>query len=220
MGIIRTTASLLAGIRTATDNTVQPALDTTVDLLPWLNEAVRDLWVICAHAKPLEYGAVSNSFSIASGNTFAIAQGGADGVAQTAFMDLVGVDRTADAGAHWTPIDRFVFSRRGQWWKPGWILRKRTLIIEPPEAATLYPLRYWYAEAPAALVNGGESIDLPFGGDQYVIQHCCALVRVRFEEDPTGHLALKNAAEQVVRRYLDSGPAEPIREASDEEVED
>jgi hypothetical protein len=221
MGIIRTTASLLSGIRTVTDRVVEPALDTTVDLLPWLNEAARELQVIVATAAPEEYGAVSSSFTIPSGNTFAMAAGGADGVAQAAFLGFLGLDWSADGGVHWLALKKARFAQRGRSYGPGWRRRKRTLIIEPQEAANLYPFRYHYVEAPEALVNGGgEDIDLPFGGDQFVIQHCAALVRAKFEEDPLGHLALKEAARKTVMAYLDSDPREPILGASPDNEDD
>lgn len=216
MGIICTTASLLARIRSATDRTVDPALDTTVDLMPWLNEAARELQVLVAKIDPDEYAAVSSSFSIPSGNTYDFAKTptGTDGVAQATFMSLLGVEYTVDAGAHWKRLKKFRFTMRGQVRRMAYRRRKRTLIIEPAEAANTYPFRYWYVEAPEALTNaGGEDIDLPFGGDQYVIQHVACLVRGKFEEDPIGNLALKNAAEQTVRRHLTPSAPEVVREA-------
>lgn len=220
MGIIRTTASLLLSCRHVTDRDVDASLVDNTHVLPILNEGLRELMVICAKLRPLEYGAVSSSFSIPSGNTFNIAQGGGDGVAQTAYMDLVALEWTADAGAHWRDVPKKTFTRRNDWGPPGYVLRERTLVIYPPESANLYPFRYWYAKAPAVLVNGGESVDLPMGGDQFLVQHVAAwLVRPRYEEDGIGNLALKNAAEQVVRRYLSAGPPEVARGANPEDDE-
>jgi hypothetical protein len=218
MGIIRTTASLLLSCRHVTDRDVDPSLVDNTHVLPVLNEALRELYLLCAKLRPLEYGAVSNSFTIASGNTFNIAAGGADGVAQTAYMDLVALEWSADAGAHWRDVDKATFTRRNYRGRAGYVLRERTLVIYPPESANLYPFRYWYAKAPAALVNGGESVDLPFGGDQYLVQHVAALlIRPRYEEDSTMHFAAKKSAEDAVRRDLAAGPPEVIRSASDED---
>lgn len=219
MGVVHTTASLLSRCRHPSDRDVDPALVDNTHVLPQLNAELKKLWAIIAQVDPDLITAVSAQFTIAAGNTFALAQGGADGVATSAFMGLRGVDFTVDGGAHWKGMRVWRFARRDRVSGLRYRLRDmHTLEILPADFARVYPYRHWYLRQPATLTNGGESIELPVGGDDFVIQGVNAfVVKPRFEEDPTPHFAAQAAAEANVRRFLaiGQGEREPIMPATD-----
>lgn len=203
----RTFSSLADGVRAVTDRANDASLSDDV-LAPWINQKIREVWVIAARMGPDEFTKTSGTFSITSGNTFTIAQtGGAD--AATDFMHLRGVDFTVDGGAHWVRLRPFRIADRSAVGRMSYQLRGRTLEILPAEVARSYPMRLWYVFAPAEMLAAGPSggppadaIDLPLGADTYVEQAVAALVRMRHEEDPVVHLAGQKAALEMMQRWF------------------
>lgn len=223
MGITHTTASLLLRIRHATDRDIDPAWVDNTHALAQLNDEVRELWGLIAQHAPDRITVPSSAFTIGSGNTFQIGAGGADGVAATAFMGLRGVDYSIDGQAHWIEMKPWRF--HGRYSAPGLRFRARghTLEILPADHARTYPYRHWYLQNPTTLTNGGESVELPIGGSDYVVHGVIAkMLRPRFEEDAVPHFAAKASAKETVLRDLGLGDGgrEPIRGANTDDDED
>lgn len=217
MAVTKTLTNLMDAARSRTQRTVDPAL-VTADLTTWANEWIRSLWPFYAQLRPDDITARSSSFTISSGNTFTMASGGADGVTAAQFFDLRGVDISYDNGSHWLPIRAWRFADRGIIDRLRYRRRKTTLEILPSESATLYPYRYWYIQAPTVLVNGSDSIDLPIGGDRYIIEGMAAQTRAAFEEDPAPHIkAQEDALAEMIRwlRLSEQGEPEVVRAAQD-----
>lgn len=195
--ITKSLTQLLAGVRAATDPDVTTPI-TDTQITDWLNEDIRELWAILAPFSRDWFTAVSANLTIAAGaSTYNLAS-------ITDFLALRGVDR--DAGTNnWQKLRPWRFPARSRIGSISYRVTQKTLRIEPRELAP-GTYRVWYIPVPTDLPVGtpATTIDLPLGGDKYVIQGAAARVRARMEEDPSPHLALQASALNIVKRYMAS----------------
>lgn len=68
------------------------------------------------------------------------------------------------------------------------------------DTAGTYRLRY--IVGPSTLVNDGDLVELPRGGDRVLIERVAARVRQRLEEDPTFHLQRAEEAWRELRKSV------------------
>lgn len=227
MAFTRTFSSLADDIRGQTDREKDPAL-TDDFLAPLINQQARRLWVLGAQMAPDEFTKPSSTFSVVLANgRFTI--GTAAGLdAAPDFMQLRGVDITYDNGAHFVRVKPWRFIDRDRLDVLRYRLFGRVLHILPAEFATQRPLRYWYVFRPPEMLTLGETpqppdtIDLPMGGDDFIVSGVCAKVRIKFEEDPIFHLSAQKSAIEDMQRWFAmnrQGEGEPVREADAEDGE-
>lgn len=231
VGITTDLNTLRAAILSDTDKENDGAV-TTVQLDAWIQEAVRELWTRMVpvgrdnftQTMLMSVGAADVTFT--APNLFVLKPLGNVSV-QAKILGVRGVDVDI-CGQNYRPIRPYRFRSRGYVGRLSYRVRGTalgadtagdvgtiTIEILPKEFATLYPFRVWYLQAPELSALAANPITLPFGGDTYVTQMACVHCRLRFEEDPTQHLALAERSWLQVRDWLTGGMQGPAATPDD-----
>lgn len=212
MAFNTTGQKLLDGVRFAVRRQ-QTGVLPDADLIPLLNQGMRDLWIMCGRLNRDEFWKISQDFTISAGfNTVQISS-----IPVSDYLDLRGIDIKLGTNQY-VGIRPFRFSQRGAVAQLSYRLRRGFIDILPFALAASYTYRLHYTFMPTEITAGNlaSSIDVPMAGDEYVIYHAAAKVRPSFAEDPSADLKLRDDAASRCRQWLVShgqGPAETVPEA-------
>jgi hypothetical protein len=167
---------------------------TDVQLTVWINKEYYRLRRILAEVAPSLFQN-QVSFTISSGNTYA--------VVATDYDRVYRLERLVN-GTEYEPLglaDALDPESVPDGLSLAFLERGTTLEIYPSTSAA-GSYRLTYTTKPAALSGGSDSCTVPEGAEEVIVQRVSARVRVRFEEDPSIHVALANEALSEVRSYL------------------
>lgn len=194
-----TLADVLASIRGATDQDVSGPI--TDDLLVlWLNEEQSKVRRRIAAFAPSLFEAISGDFVVTSPAT------SIDISSLTSLLKLLEVQQRQGteyfsirpAGLN-AAIGPLAYRQRG-FPGAGCVIDLFPLRMAPGT----YRIRYTTAGTPFVLANPtGQLVQLPPGGETALVEAVAARVRVRCEEDPSGHLHLQEVAYAELRLGLE-----------------
>lgn len=178
-------------------------------LTTWINQEVEELRAALVRVAPDEW-CTFGTFSLTSANTVLI-----NSLAgSTGFLGIRSVEWDANSNAssrQWVQLREYQFGTRNRyarsWHVLGSPVSGQTLYIEPESPSGSVPgtYRLWLVLAPteyAYPANAANTLDLPaVGGARYVCEGVAARVRTRLDEDPSFHLASKEASLKLTRAY-------------------
>jgi hypothetical protein len=192
-----TVADVLASIRGATDQDTQGPITDTL-LVLWLNEEYATVRRRIAGFAPSLFTAVSPDLVVTSPAT------SIDISSLTTLLQILEVQQKQG-------VTYFSLRPSGpnaefgalSWRQRGFPGAGCAVDISPMrQAPGTYRVRYVVAPTPFVIGTLTAPVLLPAGGERVLIEAVAARVRVREEEDPSAHLAARDAAFDDLRRNL------------------
>lgn len=178
-----TVQNVIDDVRAVTDqdNSKTP---TDAQLIIWIDQANQELRALLGRVRPREFVKVSSTYALTSGNTMTIS----GNLNVSDYLSFYGLDYLLDGNSTYVRVRPFNFANRNSVWERCYQLEGNTLRILPTDLA-LGTYRLWYIAAHAAVTAAIDTITLPVGGQNCLVQAVAIKVRVRLGQDPAPHIA-------------------------------
>lgn len=138
------------------------------------------------------------------------------------FYKLTGVDHSVNGTTDWHTVRRLNFNERNTKVRGYYAtnynqvlryhLQNDQIRISPADAIS-GSIRTWYIPTCAKVTTGSDTIDGKNGWDEYIIQSCCAKIKIKQELDPSAYLQEKERQMQRIikmAQQYDAGVAERV----------
>lgn len=196
--------AIIDDVNALTDNDGY-SLVSNAQLCAWINNELTSAWGWIGRGNRDILTKVTAQFSIVppqdvNGISMTAA---APGLALTDFQYPRGVEVLVSTNT-WKPIRKWSFVTRNQIWSITYRFEGETMIVQPYDQATSYPMRIWYVfKAPQVSSSAlSTPISIPDNLDEYIKQGVAAKVRIRLDDDPAPHLQAQGIAKQQLMAWL------------------
>lgn len=196
-----TPQAIIDDVNALTDNDGYSLVSPT-QLCAWINNELTSAWGWIGRSNRDILTKVTSQFQIAAPQDVnGISMTAASpGLALADFQYPRGVEVLVNTTT-WKPIRKWSFVTRNQISSLTYRFIGETMIVQPYDQATSYPMRVWYVfKAPTVSAGALTTpISIPDNLDEYIKQGVAAKMRVRLDDDPGPHLqAQANTKQQLV----------------------